>query len=53
MTLAIVLFYVLGKGNSPLASSIAMIVPFAVIPLVSLFTKPPQKKIIDKAFDKI
>jgi solute:Na+ symporter, SSS family len=53
MALAIGLFYVLGKGNSPLASSIAMIVPFGVIPLVSLFTKAPQKKIIDKAFDKI
>jgi SSS family solute:Na+ symporter len=49
-TLAIVLFYKMGQDYSPLASSIAMIVPFAVVPVVSIFTKPPRKDIIEKAF---
>lgn len=51
--LAVGLFYALGPANSPLASTIAMIVPFAVIPLVSLMTKAPSKKILDKAFRKV
>jgi len=50
---SIVLFYVMGASNSPIASSIAMIVPFAVIPVVSKFTKPPDKELIDKAFEGI
>ncbi|HPY02377.1 MAG TPA: sodium/solute symporter [Spirochaetota bacterium] len=49
-TLAIVLFYKMGQDYSPLASSIAMIVPFAVVPVVSIFTKPPRKEIVEKAF---
>jgi len=53
VTLAIVLFYKLGPANSPIASSIAMIAPFIVVPLVSLFTQPPQKELIDKAFNGI
>lgn len=52
-TLAIVLFYVLGAANSPIASSIAMITPFIVVPLVSLFTQKPDQKLITKAFEKI
>jgi len=50
---SVVLFYVLGPVNSPIASSIAMIVPFFVIPAVSLFTKAPDKNLIDKAFEGI
>jgi len=53
ITLAIVLFYKLGPANSPIASSIAMIVPFLVVPLVSFFTKPPDKELIEKAFNGI
>jgi SSS family solute:Na+ symporter len=53
LVLAIVLFFVLGPANSPLASSIAMIAPFAVIPVVSLFTKKPDQKLLDKAFKGI
>lgn len=53
MTLAIVLFFKLGPNNSPIASSIAMIVPFFVIPVVSLLSKAPDKKLIDKAFAKV
>lgn len=48
---AIVLFFVLGAAQSPLASSIAMIVPFIVVPLVSLCTQKLDKAIVTKAFD--
>ncbi|AKL97433.1 sodium:solute symporter family transporter [Endomicrobium proavitum] len=51
--LAISLFYILGANNAPLASSIAMIVPFAVVPAVSIFTKKPDAKKIKKAFKGI
>ncbi|MDR0315645.1 MAG: sodium transporter [Treponema sp.] len=40
-------------ANSPLAASIAIVVPFGVVLLVSLFTSPPQKEILDKAFENI
>lgn len=50
---SITLFYVMGAANSPIASSIAMIIPFIVIPVVSIFTKPPDKELIDKAFTGI
>lgn len=53
MTLAIVLFFKLGPDKSPLAASIAMIVPFIVVPLVSVFSKPPSKSLLDKAFKDI
>jgi SSS family solute:Na+ symporter len=49
----IILFFVLGASNSPLAASIAIIVPFIVVPLVSAFTKPPEKELIDRAFERI
>jgi solute:Na+ symporter, SSS family len=48
--LAIALFFVLGPANSPIASTIAMIVPFAVVPAVSAFTKAPSKQLVAKAF---
>ncbi|HPS56865.1 MAG TPA: sodium transporter [Spirochaetota bacterium] len=50
---SITLFYVLGPSNAPIASSVAMIVPFIVIPVVSAFTKPPDKNQVDKAFEGI
>ena len=53
MTVAIVLFFVLGPDNSPIASTIAMIAPFGVVPLVSAFTRPPEKELLDKAFSGI
>lgn len=46
----IILYYKLGPQNAPLAASIAMIVPFIVIPIVSFATKAPAEKIIKKAF---
>lgn len=47
----IALFFILGPAKSPIASSAAMIAPFLVIPLVSLFTRPPRPDIIAQAFD--
>mgnify|MGYP000863694630 CR=1 FL=1 len=51
--LALFLFFLWGPKDTPLAASLAMIVPFFVIPLVSWFTTPPDKEIIDKAFENI
>lgn len=53
MTLAITLFFILGPDKSPIASSLAMIVPFVVVPVVSLITRPPSKDLLDKAFKGI
>ncbi len=53
LTLSIVLFYVLGPDNSPIAASLAMIVPFIVIPAVSMFTKAPGTSLVKKAFKGI
>jgi SSS family solute:Na+ symporter len=47
----LVLFYSLGPDMAPVAAVAAMFVPFAVIPLVSLFTKQIDKSLIDKAFN--
>lgn len=46
----ILLFFALGPANAPLAASCAIIVPFIVVPLVSLATAPPDASIIDRAF---
>ncbi|MDR1836677.1 MAG: sodium transporter [Treponema sp.] len=40
-------------SRSPLAASIAIIVPFIVVTAVSLLTSPPDKAILDKAFDGV
>jgi len=53
ITLAISLFFILGPAKSPLAASIAMIVPFFVVPAVSLVTKKPYPRRIVKAFKGI
>jgi SSS family solute:Na+ symporter len=53
LVLSIALFYVLGSANSPIASAIAMIVPFAIVPIVSFFTVSPDAVRISKAFDKV
>jgi SSS family solute:Na+ symporter len=50
LVLAIGLFFILGPARSPIASTIAMIVPFAVVPLVSAFTRPPEDQLLDRAF---
>jgi SSS family solute:Na+ symporter len=49
----IVLFFALGQSRSPLAASIAIVVPFIIVPLVSLFTSPPEKELLNRAFNGI
>lgn len=49
----IALFFILGASNSPLTASIAILVPFIVVPVVSAFTAPPDKELLDRAFDAI
>jgi SSS family solute:Na+ symporter len=46
----IILFFALGSSRSPLAASIAILVPFIVVPAVSAFTRPPEKELLDRAF---
>jgi SSS family solute:Na+ symporter len=53
IALAIGLFFILGPDNSPIASTIAMIVPFGVVPLVSVFTRAPGKELLAKAFEGV
>jgi SSS family solute:Na+ symporter len=53
ITIMIGLFFLWGPGRSPLAASIAIIVPFAVVLIVSAFTPPPDRAIIDRAFEGI
>lgn len=53
LVLGVVLFFALGQNNSPIASSIAMLVPFIVVPAESVMTKPPSVRILDKAFTGI
>jgi len=50
---AISLFFILGPAKTPIASTIAMIVPFFVVPIVSVFTSIPGKKTLKKAFSNI
>ena len=50
---AIVLTMTLGPSNSPLAASIAMVVPFIIVPLVSLCTKKVDESTIQAAFNGI
>ena len=47
---AIILTMTMGAANSALAASIAIIVPFFVVPFVSVFTPKVDKAILDKAF---
>jgi SSS family solute:Na+ symporter len=46
----ITLFFVLGSSRSPLAASISILVPFIVVSVVSAFTAPPDKELLDRAF---
>jgi SSS family solute:Na+ symporter len=46
----IILFFVLGSSRSPLAASISIIIPFIVVSVVSAFTLPPEKELLDRAF---
>jgi SSS family solute:Na+ symporter len=50
LVIEILLFFALGPSRSPLAASLAILVPFIVVPAVSRFTPPPDKALLDKAF---
>lgn len=50
---AIILFYILGPAKSPMSASIAIIVPFFVVPIVSMFTQKINKRILVKAYKNI
>ncbi len=47
---AIILTMLLGADRSPLAASVAMIIPFAVVPAVSAFTPKVPQDIVDRVF---
>jgi SSS family solute:Na+ symporter len=49
----IALFFILGSSRSPLSASIAIVLPFIVVAAVSAFSRPPQKEILDRAFEGI
>jgi SSS family solute:Na+ symporter len=49
----IVLFFALGVSRSPLAASIAILVPFIVVPVASLLTPPPAEALLKKAFEGV
>ncbi|MDR2445262.1 MAG: sodium transporter [Spirochaetaceae bacterium] len=48
LVIEITLFFILGPSNSPLSASIAIIAPFIIVPVVSTFTPPPEKSLLDK-----
>ncbi|GHT50955.1 hypothetical protein FACS1894102_6720 [Spirochaetia bacterium] len=50
LAIEIILFFALGPAKSPLSASIAILAPFIIVPVVSMFTKAPDKSIIDQAF---
>ena len=47
---SVTLFFYWGEAWSPLASSVGMLLPFLVMPLVSLLTKPPAEGVVETAF---
>jgi SSS family solute:Na+ symporter len=49
----ILLFFIWGPSRSPLAASLAIVIPFIVTPLVSAFTVPPEGELLSRAFDGI
>jgi len=50
---SMILFFVWGPDMSPMASSMGMLVPCMVVPLVSAFTSPPDEARITRAFSGI
>jgi SSS family solute:Na+ symporter len=50
LSLEIILFFALGPSNAPLSASFAIIAPFVVVPLVSLFTAPPEQELLNRAY---
>lgn len=51
LVMVLFMFFIKLKGlTPPMISSIAMIVPFLVVPLVSWVTQKPEKALVEKAF---
>ncbi|GHU26251.1 sodium:solute symporter [Spirochaetia bacterium] len=50
LAIEIILFFTLGSSQAPLAASCAITIPFIIVPVVSSFTKTPNKALLDKAF---
>lgn len=50
---SVILFFYLGEAWSPLASSIGILLPLLVVPLVSLVTPPPPASTVETAFKGI
>ncbi|MFQ3547918.1 MAG: sodium/solute symporter [Termitinemataceae bacterium] len=46
----IILYYVLGPAQAPVAASLAMLIPCAVMPLVSILSTTPEKNVLDRAY---
>lgn len=57
LLIVIISFFILGlegyDKNAPIIASMAMIVPFIVVPIISLFTNPPRSELIERAFKNI
>lgn len=53
MLTAVIFFFILGPKKAPISASIAILLPFIVVPAVSLFTKKVNKRTIVKAFKDI
>jgi SSS family solute:Na+ symporter len=47
---SITLFFYWGEAWSPAASSVGMLLPFLIVPVVSLFTRPPAQETVETAF---
>ena len=47
---ACILFSTWGADGVPLAGAITMLLPLIVVPVVSLFTRPPKPEIVATAF---
>jgi solute:Na+ symporter, SSS family len=45
------LLFLWGKPGVPLAGAITMLLPMIVVPIVSIFTKPPPQELIDRSFN--
>ncbi len=50
LAIAVVFFFAWGPNNSPISASLAMIVPFAIVPVVSWLTRAPEAGRLDRAF---
>ena len=50
---AVGLFVAWGADGVPLAGAVAMVIPLLVVPLVSVFTRPPEAKVIETAFGAV